>query len=185
MRSSVACNRIYPRTMPLCSNMRWIKHKFDVCCNTICASCVTALTLRVNLRQCDVACLKAGCIWTEFELADCPRSALASATVTMSASAKPGCKKAKSSGKAKTKAAPEAKKAKPKAAKTARGSSQPLTVGQYDLLLDWCQWRYPRAPEKRADAEKMPKEFAPRVALHFRSTKNFSSTQPSAFLAPC
>jgi hypothetical protein len=110
------------------------------------------------------------------------RTVLASATTPMSASAKPICTKAKSSGKARAKAAPKAKMAKkPKAPRTARGRSQPLTEKQYDALLEWTQWRYPRAPEKRSAADKMPKELASRVAALFRSTKNFG-TQPSAFL---
>lgn len=70
----------------------------------------------------------------------------------------------------------EAKASESKSGKKAgRGPAEPFTVAQYDLLLEYFQWLFPRPPEKRAQGAKVTKELSARIKSLFRSLRNFNS----------
>ena len=70
---------------------------------------------------------------------------------------------------------PDAKKGAKPALKT-RGAVEPLTVLQYEFLLKFVRWRFPRPPEKRKKDEHVPPHLLAEAEKLFRSKRNFSST---------
>ncbi len=75
---------------------------------------------------------------------------------------------------------------KPK--KSVRGTKEPLTQGQYDALLCYVQWQFPRSPKKPPpENSKLPKDLRTPIANAFRNLAHFRSAYLllHAFIVGC